>query len=281
MRALRAPRGFSMVEAVVALTLLAFLSALVSWSLAAVSTARAAHTTRAMVAEVVAAELAAVTSAGPDLLTGDFTVPDRCQGASAGIDGLSCARRGSQVVTVAYRFTAPGDQGTCPGTSADPAAVLAEHGAVWVQACATSVSSAAFTGQAPAPVGGAVQTVAVTPTTPGQVPAGRVVAVHLDGGVGDLAGRPVLLVDAADPTVVAGQAEVTGQIARIQLPGVDTDPVCTPARPCRVALSATPTPDVTVDGEPAVQVTTATRPVSVADRTTVHTWATLTQVVTP
>lgn len=279
----RAARGFGMLEAVASLTLFAILSAVIGWSLTAAMTARAAYTTRAVVAEVVTAELAALTAAPTaDLVTGTFTVPDPCPGTPQGISGQSCARRGSQSVTIAYRFTADAGAGTCPGPSVDPAAVLMAGQVLRVQACALATGSAAFADQEQVLLPGtAPQSSTVVVDEPGWVPSGRLVVVHVDGAGGDLGTREILLVDAADPTQVLAHAPVTGDVARLGLPGVGTDVACTPVRPCRVALSATPDPDRTSEGTPALVLVDQTRPgapVTVADHATVHTRVRLSQV---
>lgn len=234
-------RGFTLVETVVAFGLFLVVAAVAMWSWSAAFAAEARTGARADLSAVVTARIdeLALVPVG-DLLSGGFVVPDACEGAAAGIEGTSCVTSGGQVATIAYQFSTPGAPAPCPSASADPGEVLAVHGYVQVQACLTSLTSAAFTGQERTGVEGEVPTQSrtVVAEDPGMRVSGRSVAVHLSGVTAELGDRHVFLLDASDPTVVLASAERRGATVRFDLGATSAPLACTPARPCVVGLSA-------------------------------------------
>lgn len=249
-RAARSVRGFSMLEALVAFVLFLTAAAMLTWAITSAFSTRATAVARAQVADVVSAQLDAMTSYSLDALSeGTFTVPSPCPGTPAGIDGVSCVPVGSSTVRVAYRFPDPSaaDVALCPGESADPGQVLASQGRLLVQACATGVANAAFkdaevTG---VPAGVPAQTRTLTADSPsqtgvagGQATAvgGRRVVVHLSGAVGDLGAAPVVLV-AGDPLAKVAQGPVVDGVATV----VVEAGVCSVSEPCSLEATATAT----------------------------------------
>lgn len=256
-RTTRTLRAFTLVEVLVAFTLLLAVAGFVSWTTAAALTAKAQATTDARTATTLSALLDEVSANDVATLTaGTFTVPHPCPHTATGIAGRSCVQVAGRTLQVVYRFADP-DAPTpdCLAASSDSSA---SNGSLVVQGCAMTGTGTHLTLATP------TQTRTLAAPYPGYRAVDRQLVVHLSGNLEVLSDQPLLLVTTADPATVLKQAEPVNGVATFTLATTDTAPVCTVTNPCQVTLLPTSgaAPTLTLGGEPTG--------LSVGNHATVH-----------
>ena len=253
-------RGFTIIELAVSLGIFLLLATVltitVARSLGASTTARIERASEA----AMSSQLAKLSSVPYDqLVSGNFTVPDPCPGAPAGIRGESCVKTGAVSIRVGYQFQdlAATASGVDCAASSTPRRTSDSFG--YVGLCANVVSA-----------GGAnlalnsLELHAAT-KVPAPSPAYRadagVVRAKLTGNLDTVKGGSLFLVKTANPAAVVASSVISTDTVFLSVPAAATTPVsdtCTDASPCMLALN--PGPQPTVSGDNGLFASTATGP---------------------